>query len=243
MHIHYRLGFIESVESMLGQERRLEQISNNLANVDTGGYKKDELGFQEMLYRAASGRQRVGKTVKIMTDHAAGPSTGTGNPFDLAISGAGFFQIQTPEGIRYTRAGNFQLDGQGQLVTANGYPVLGDGGPVVLNNGEATVAQDGAIFINGEQINRLAIVDFADRGALLKEGLNNYRLREDGQEVAPLDYRIDQGYLEGSNVNVVQAMTEMIDLHRMYEAQQKMIIAIDEMDGLATRRVGSLTGS
>jgi flagellar basal-body rod protein FlgF len=244
MFIHNRLGLIESVETMRGQEKRLEQISNNLANVDTGGYRKDEVSFREMLYTAASGRQRVGKSVNIMTDHAAGPVTGTGNPLDLAIAGDGFFQVQTPDGIRYTRAGNFRLDELGQLVTANGHPVLGEGGAIVIGNGATAITPGGTIFVDGEQAGRLAIADFADRSVLEKEGLNYFRVQAGmAQEIAPAGYQISQGYLEGANVNVVNAMTEMIDLHRLYETQQKMISTIDELDGQATRRVGSLTSS
>jgi flagellar basal-body rod protein FlgF len=244
MFIQNRLGLIESVETMRGQEKRLEQISNNLANVDTGGYRKDEVSFREMLYTAASGRQRVGKSVKIMTDHAVGPVTGTGNAFDLSIAGDGFFQVQTPDGIRYTRAGNFRLDDQGQLVTANGHPVLGEGGAILIGSGEPAVTPDGSIFVDGEQAGRLAIADFTDRTVLEKEGLNYFRVRGGmAEEIVPAGYRVSQGYLEGANVNVVNAMTEMIDLHRLYEAQQKMISAIDEVDGQATRRVGSLTSS
>jgi flagellar basal-body rod protein FlgF len=241
MFIQNRLGMIESVETMRGQERRLAQISNNLANVDTAGFKKDEISFQEMLLTTASGRQRVGKTVNNMTNHAEGPLKETGSPLDLAISGRGFFQAMTPEGIRYTRTGNFRLDEQGQLVTATGHPVLGEGGPILLGNGNATVTPDGGIFIDGEQINRLAITAFAAPGTLEKEGLNYFRARDGQQEIAPQEYRISQGYLEGSNINVVQAMTELIDVHRVYEAQQKIITTIDEVDGQAVRRVGSLS--
>jgi flagellar basal-body rod protein FlgF len=244
MYIHNRLGLIENVETMRNQEKRLEQVSNNLANVDTGGYRKAEVSFQEMLYTAASGRQRVGKSVKIMTDHSGGPVTGTGNPFDLAIAGDGFFQVQTPDGIRFTRAGNFRLDEMGQLVTANGHPVQGEGGAIFMGNSEPVITPDGTIFVDGEQVGRLAIADFADRAVLEKEGVNYFRLQAGmAQGIAPVGYRISQGYLEGANVNVVDAMTQMIDLHRLYEAQQKMIVIINEVDGQATRRVGSLPNS
>ena len=241
MFIHNRLGLLESVETLLGQEQRLNQVTNNLANVDTPGFKKETVTFDEMLYQVDRSRQRVGKGLHINTVHQQGVVQKTDAPLDLAISGDGFFQVQTPAGIRYTRAGNFQRNNEGLLITANGYPVLGETGPVILNGSKVDVAADGRIFVDGAQTNRLTVVT-ADPQALKKEGENLFRLADGAAEEASPNSQILQGHLEKSNVNTVMEMTEMIDLYRAYEGQQKMIRAVDDMDDLAARRVGSLTG-
>jgi len=241
MFIHNRLGLLESVETLLNQEQRLHQVTNNLANVDTPGFKKETVTFDEMLYQVNRSRQRVGKGLHINTVHQQGVVQKTDAPLDLAISGDGFFQVQTPAGIRYTRAGNFQRNNEGLLITANGYPVLGETGPVILNGSKVDVAADGRIFVDGAQTNRLTVVT-ADPQALKKEGENLFRLADGAAEEASPNSQILQGHLEKSNVNTVMEMTEMIDLYRAYEGQQKMIRAVDDMDDLAARRVGSLTG-
>ena len=115
MFVHNRLGLLESVETLINQEQRLNQVANNLANVDTPGFKKETVTFDEMLYQANQYRQRVGKGLRINTVHQQGVVQKTDAPFDLAISGDGFFRIQTPAGERLTRAGNFQRNNEGVL--------------------------------------------------------------------------------------------------------------------------------
>ena len=241
MFIHNRLGLLESVETLINQEQRLNQVSNNLANVDTPGYKKETVTFDEMLYQANRFRQRVGKGLHINTVHQQGVVQKTDAPLDLAISGDGFFRVETPAGIRYTRAGNFQRNNEGLLVTANGYPVLGEGGPVTITGTKVDVARDGRLFVDGVQVNRLTVAT-ADPQALKKEGENLFRLADGAAEETSSNFQLLQGHLEKSNVNTVTEMTEMIDLFRAYEGQQKMIRAVDDIDDLAVRRVGSLAG-
>ncbi len=241
MFIHNRLGLLEGVETLLNHEQRLNQVTNNLANVDTPGFKKETVTFDEMLYQATSSRQRVGKALRINTVHQQGVMQKTDAPLDLAIAGDGFFRVQTPAGIRYTRAGNFQRNNEGLLVTANGYPVLSESGPITLTGNRFDVARDGSISVDGAQAGRLTVVK-ADPQALKKEGENLFRLEEGAAEEAAPNFQLMQGHLEKSNVNTVTEMTEMIDLYRAYEGQQKMIRAVDDLDDLAVRRVGSLAG-
>ena len=225
MFINNRLGLLESVETLINQEQRLNQVSNNLANVDTPGFKKETVTFDEMLYQANRFRQRVGKGLQINTIHQQGVVQKTDAPLDLAISGDGFFQVQTPAGVRYTRAGNFQRNNEGLLVTANGYPVLGETGLVTITGAKVDVAGDGRLYVDGVQVNRLTVVT-ADPKALKKEGENLFRLADGAAEEASPNSQILQGHLEKSNVNTVTEMTEMIDLYRAYEGQQKMIRAL-----------------
>ena len=241
MFINNRLGLLESVETLLNQEQRLNQVTNNLANVDTPGFKKETVTFDEMLYQANRSRQRVGKGLRIDTIHQQGVVQKTDAPLDLAISGDGFFKVETPAGVRYTRAGNFQRNNEGLLVTANGYPVLGETGPITITGTKVDVAGDGRLYVDGVQVNRLAVIT-ADPKALKKEGENLFRLADGAAEQDSPNSQLMQGHLEKSNVNTVTEMTEMIDLYRAYEGQQKMIRAVDDMDDLAVRKVGSLAG-
>jgi len=241
MFIHNRLGMLESVETLLNQEQRLSQVTNNLANADTPGFKKETVTFDEMLYKVNRSRQRVGKGLHINTIHQQGVVQKTDAPFDLAISGDGFFRVQTPTGERLTRAGNFQRNNEGLLVTASGYPVLGEAGPITITGNKVDVARDGRLFVDGLPVDRLAVVT-ADPQAMKKEGENLFRLADGAATETPTNFQLLQGHLEKSNVNTVTEMTEMIDLYRAYEGQQKMIRAVDDMDDLAVRRVGSLNG-
>ncbi|MDD5758346.1 MAG: flagellar basal-body rod protein FlgF [Desulfobulbaceae bacterium] len=242
MFVQNRLGMIEGTETMLAHEHRMDQISNNLANVDTAGYKKEEITFWEMMFKTADHRTRVGKGLKVLTNHAQGSAKQTDNPLDFAINGDGFFKVQTPNGIRYTRNGNFTLNNEGQLSTFDGYLVLGDGGAITLPDQNIHVGRDGQITANGEQINRLSLASFPDLQGLEKEGTNLFRVKEGGaQEQAVEAPNIQQGHLEGANVNVVAEMTEMIDLQRAYQSQQKAIQTTDDIDQQSTSRVGKLT--
>ena len=242
MLVKNRLGMTEGVETMLAQERRLNQIANNMANVDTAGYKKEDITFWEMMFTAADSHPRVGKALKVVTDQAQGPAEETGNKLDFAIMGRGFFRVQTPNGIRYTRNGNFTLNGQGQLSTMEGYTVLGQGGPIILDSSDVQVGRDGTITSRGQVVNQLAVVDFDDLSALEKEGANMFRPKEQAVVERPVErLSIQQGFLEGANVNVVQEMIEMIDLQRNYQSQQKVIQTIDDINGQSISKVGILT--
>ncbi|MCB2183522.1 MAG: flagellar basal-body rod protein FlgF [Desulfobulbaceae bacterium] len=243
MFIQNRLGLIEGTETMLAQSQRLNQISNNLANVDTPGYKKEDITFWEMLYKTNEDRQRVGKALKILTNQQEGSVKSTGNQFDFAISGDGFFKLQTPLGVRYSRAGNFNVNNEGQLVNPDGYLVLGDGGPIVIEGQNVAVGRDGTINVDGNEAGALDIATFNDLTGIEKEGTNLFRLKEGAApEIPAADFTIRQGFLEASNVTLVTEMTTMLDLHRAYETQQKIIRTFDDIDGRAINTVGKLTG-
>ena len=243
MYINNRLGLTESTETLLAQEHRLNQISNNLANVDTSGYKKEDVTFWEMLFTANDKHDRVGKAMKILTDHQPGVLKETGNQLDFGLSGEAFFKVQTPQGVRYTRNGNFNRNGQGQLTTNDGFLVLGEGGPVVLSKEPVQVGRDGLLTQDGVQVGKLALAGFPTPTSLEKEGNSLFRIKDPAttQEGLAKGSEVHQGYLEASNVNSMTEMTEMIDLQRAYQAQQKIVQSIDETDTLAISRVGKLT--
>ena len=213
-------------------ERQMDVVANNVANVNTNGFKADRSLFEQFLRSPAheDNFQRPDRQVAFVQDRgtfkdfAAGASEMTKNPLDVAIDGKGFLVVQTPAGERYTRDGNLQLNNQGQLVTQSGYPVMGGSGPIVFQqtDKQITIAPDGNVTVleGSNRIDsvrgKLRIVSFADAQKLVKDGGNLYSA---GQGVAPLPdttSRVNQGYVEKSNVNSVTEMSRMIEITRAY---------------------------
>ena len=212
-------------------ERQMDVVANNVANVNTNGFKADKSLFEEFLNSGAhednfAARDRRVSYVQdrgTFKDFSKGPTEQTKNPLDVAIDGAGFLVVQTPAGERYTRDGGLQVNNQGQLVTAAGNPVLGNSGPIVFQptDHDVSIAADGNITVL-EGINRidavrgkLRLVSFADAQKLLKEGNNLYAA---GTAAAQPDTasKVRQGFVEKSNVNSVAEMSRMIEVTRTY---------------------------
>jgi flagellar basal-body rod protein FlgF len=214
-------------------ERQMDVVANNVANVNTTGFKADRSLFAEHLMPGAhednfvSGRDRRLSYVNdraTFHDFSQGAAEQTKNPLDVAIDGGGFFVVQTPSGERYTRDGSFQINNQGQLVNASGYPVLGGGGPITFQqtDKQINIASDGNVTVV-EGTNRidsvrgkLRLVSFAQAQRLQKEGSNLYSAA-DGATAAPdTTSRVRQGFIEKSNVNSVLEMSRMIEVTRTY---------------------------
>ncbi|MBF0102124.1 MAG: flagellar hook-basal body protein [Desulfobacterales bacterium] len=222
------LQMTRPVQGALRQVRKFEIGSNHLANVDTPGFKSDILSF-DYLFKA-----------RLTHDLTQGPLRTTDNQLDFALNDEGFFKIQTPRGIRYTRNGNFMVNVDGALVTQQGDTVLDDGdAPIFINGDRVHVTEDGAVEVDGEIVGQLNVVTFTSLDQLQKEGSSLYVYKGDpADEVAPPNVSIKQGALEGSNGSVVVEMTNMIDYQRMFEAQQKMMRAFDETDSKVINDVG-----
>ncbi len=227
------LEMTRPVQGGLRQERKLETVSNNLANVDTTGFKKDSISFD------AKFKAQLNK------DFSDGTIMTTGNPFDAALCGEGFFKVDTPDGIKYTRNGNFTLDATGLLVDQNGNPVMGQGGAIAIDVGDAEaemgINRAGEISIAGEVIDTLDIVTFEDLGKLKRDGRNLLSFEgESTQEIAADQVIVEHKALEKSNVGVVDEMVRMIDYHRMFETYTKSMMTFDELDNKAINDVGKL---
>ncbi len=241
--VNPQLGWLEALEGGRLLERRLQVAANNLANVDTPGFKKDVLSFREVLMRKVIRGWRTFKEVTYETDFQQGPIQYTGNPLDLAIVGQGFFKVMTPQGVAYTRAGNFHLDDRRRLVTAEGYPVLADGAPVIVDPGLAKgglvtisperflVASDGTISLDGTEIGRLEVVTFEDLKKLEKRGHNLFFAPEGIQEQPVENPDVRQGHLEQSNADPLEEMVNLINIQREFEASQKALKTHDETLG------------
>jgi flagellar basal-body rod protein FlgF len=213
-------------------ERQMDVVANNIANVNTAGFKVDRPLFEEYLSSGAHEDNFMGKdrSVSYVQDRGTyrdltqGPVEETKNPLDVAVDGSGFLVVQTAAGERYTRDGGLQLNNVGQLVTVNGDPVLGSSGPIVLQptDHDINVSPDGTVTVlegNGRTDSirgKLRLVSFADAQKLLKEGSNLYAAGEGGAPQPDLKSQVKQGFIEKSNVNAVVEMSTMMEVTRAY---------------------------
>lgn len=224
--------------ALVGQVDRNNVVANNLANINTTGFKKDLVffdAFGEELKKHEGQNHRV--------DHTQGQLKKTDNVLDFALSSRGFFNIETDKGIAYTREGHFKLDDDGMLRTASGHPVMGETGPIILLGKNikpemVTVTHNGEIYRENEFVDRLLITDFENKEQLKKAGDNLFEASDDAVMEDVFEVEIHQGYLEDSNVNPAQEMIQLIEVQRQFESLQKMVRSLDEVFQTAANQVG-----
>ena len=247
------------------QQTRMTVTANNLANVNTNGFKKDRAVFEDLLYQnvtqpgantsqttqSPSGLE-LGTGVRVVAttkSYTQGSPTQTGNSLDLAIQGRGFFQIQMPDGsLAYTRDGSFQTNAQGQLVTSSGYTVQ-PGITVPAGAQSVTIGTDGvvSVLLPGQsapsQVGQLQVADFINEGGLQAKGQNllvetaSSGAAQTGSPGLNGTGTLQQGSVEGSNVNVVEELVNMIETQRSYEMNSKAISTTDQMLQYATQNL------
>lgn len=223
-------GIRKNSDAMEILSNKQEVISNNLANVNTVGFRKDSVAvsnFADVLQAA------------VYNDGSMGAFRQTGNPADLAIEGEGYFTIQTPQGLAYTRNGSFHLTPKGELVTQDGMNVLSESGPIVINPEEAgsfTLGRDGHVHAGGADLGKVRVMTFGPGSALSKAGHNRVTLVRGGAN--PSNANVVQGAVEESTSQTVPEMTEMIDTLRQFEANQKAIRMQDDSLGRAISTLG-----
>ncbi len=217
---------------------QMDVIAHNIANANTAAFKEERVLFESYLEVIDGQELAFVKDFAVKIDLSEGPIATTGNPLDVAIRGDAFFRVDTPDGVRFTRGGHFELDADGALVTGDGHPVLGDDGfPILTIPGDTEIKIDSNGTVSSEtgEIGRLGLVFFADTGALVKQGGGLY-----ATEAVPLlaaDAKVIQGSLEGSNVQPIVEMTRMISLLRSYQAAQNFA---DRLDELRNQAISSL---
>ena len=255
-------GLYTAASGALVAESVVDNVANNLANVNTTGFKQTLLQIQSApsmnIFRiqtdpgkmagnplpgvpvaASVGPLGTGSLVyDTPTNYEQGPLAATGNPYDLAISGSGnaFFTIQTPNGVRYTRDGEFTPDAQGVLRTHDGNTVLGVNGQQIQinqNQGPVTIGKDGTIYQNGTNIGQLAITSFNSLLNLRPEGTNDYAITGNAGPAQATGVSVQQGFLEKSNGNVVTSMVDMINAERWFDANEKSIKTEDDATNTA----------
>jgi len=241
----------------LAQEREMQVFANNMANVNTAGFKQDHQAFKSVMARVKVstpvfaqpvgfgqqiGIRPSGPTERVfVAPHAVrtsfedGRIRMTGNPLDTAIQGSGFFEIKTPQGVRYTRGGTFSLDSQRRLVTNLGYPVMGTKGEIKVPPGEIQINTQGAIHVDGQPVATLKVMDFPTDHMPQKhvEGLFS------SNEARPAkNPQVQGGQLEESNVNSIGEMVKMMQGLRNYESAQKLIQTLDHMADVSIQDIG-----
>ncbi len=263
-------GIYTAVSGANAQMQRLDTIANNIANANTTSFKKDQQVFKEYLtanekepshirvpritasvesfYDMQGGDRGYVDAQGTHTQMTQGGLRQTGSTLDVAIEGKGFFEVLTPQGVRWTRNGSFHMNERNQLATKEGHLVLREGlqepeqRAITLQSPSIVVTPSGEIQENGETIGRFSLVDIADTDGLQKVGQSLYKIK--ANNIAPLllaeGMRLHQGALEISNVNVVEEMTDMIQATRVFETLQKAVQAFDKMDEKLISEAGKL---
>lgn len=226
---------------MTARITRQDMLAENLANATTPGFKTQRL-FMSLLresVRSGSGAT-IDKSYGIYTDFSQGPVDVTNRPLDFAISGEGFFAVETSAGEMYTRAGNFTLDEEGTLTTNKGNVVVGTSGPITIESQDFTVSAEGKVIVEGAEIGAIKIVTFDDPSALVRQG-NYYESGGQGAaESEMIETQILQGALERANVSPIDEMVNMIAVHRGFEMDQTTVKLQDETARKLIERAGNI---
>ncbi len=232
-------GKYSALAGAVSREQAMDNITNNLANINTIGFKRDQVSFESLLRDARQNDKARGinysRIAEIATDFTPGPMRVTGNTFDVAISGEGFFKVAAGGKTYFTRQGNFTLAPGGILTTESGFAVLDSGGnPITLpaEGGEPiTINDNGEINVGGTAAGRIGLYAINDASTLKKAGNGLFELGEGGTAQATEAARLVQGSLELSNVNTIEEMAHMIDNMRKFEAFHQVIKRYDTLDG------------
>jgi flagellar basal-body rod protein FlgF len=219
-----------ALSSQMALQRQMDVVSNNMANLATPAFKGEAMIFSQYLVKpAGTGPLAFVQDIGTVRDLRQGPLTRTGNPLDLALEGKGYFAVQSPLGVRYSRSGHFQLDAQGQMVTDDGFPVLGDSGqPLIVppNTRTITVAPDGTVSLSSDGttasslVGKLQVVDFAAPQAVAP-GANGLWVTD--QTPQPAAATVQQGMIEESNVQPVVELTRMLSVVRASQSVKNLL--------------------
>jgi len=235
-----------SLSQQLAAYRSMEVIANNLANLSTPAYKRESVKFEELVQQSQpsegqSGPQSVSfvQDAGVVRDLNEGSLDKTGNPFDLAVGDKGYFVVQTAAGDRYTRNGHLTLNGEGQLVTDSGDPIMGDGGAITVtaDDGDVHIASDGTVSGKQGQMAKLRLVDFDNERDMQKRGASLYSTNQTPTAVSKPN--ILQGALETSNVEPLLEISHMIDVMRTYQATTTLAQSEGQLKLQAIDKLGS----
>jgi len=245
-------GFYAACTALIARSQTLDQVANNLANVSTPGYRAQHDSFRSVLATSSNlsltGLNRAVNDYSVLGDAqldlAQGSMEKTGNDLDLGIQGKGFFAVQTAGGQVFTRNGNFHVAPNGQLVTAEGDAVLGtDDQPIPIVGAPVSVSPDGSISVNGALAGQLKIVDFP-AGTPVQSLGKNYYSAPVKTAIPATGATIQQGMLEGSNVNAVSSSVELITVQRYAELMQRALTMFHtEMNQVATQDIPKVTNN
>jgi flagellar basal-body rod protein FlgF len=244
-------ALLVGLSRQMALRRELDVIANNIANMNTSGFKQEQVMFEQYLDPTArheyfpGGDRRISFVIDRATvqDFSQGPLNRTEAPLDVALDGQGFFAVQTPNGERYTRAGNLHINAQGQLVNPSGHPVLGQGGPITFepNDTNITIANDGTISTPNGDRGKLRIVRFPNPSQLTQQGDSLWAAPAGvTPQVADATTRAVQGALEKSNVQAVREINRMMEITRAYSNVSNMQQRTDELRRKAIEKLAEV---
>ncbi|KAA3661310.1 MAG: flagellar basal-body rod protein FlgF [Calditrichaeota bacterium] len=235
-------GLFTSASSMMARRTEQEVVTNNLANLNTVGYKRDRIAFHNILDAATmvNNYPNFLGIEYIETDYSGGQFKQTDNPLDFALEGDGFFVAEYGNRQFYTRNGHFKLSDEGALLTENGFQVMGQDGPIILPENDIVVNKDGTIQSDDAIVGKMLVVDFADPRTLDKAGYNLFSKPAEVQDPQIIDTTIKQGALEESNVNPLEEMVNLIMISRDYNENQKSIQTQDSTLQKAVNDLGRI---
>ncbi|MBV8464768.1 MAG: flagellar hook basal-body protein [Burkholderiales bacterium] len=240
-------AFTIAVQSMQNDLQRLDTISQNVVNSTTPGYRRaltTPQTFGDVLQRTTL--DGVSNAVSItlpavstVVDQSTGPLKSTGHALDVALDGDGYFELTTPQGLAYTRAGNFHLDDRGRLVSQDGYAVNGKGGDIVVSGkAPVTISAEGEVSEGDNVVGQLNIVAFADKHGLEKTATGLLKPTHADTQGKESQARVRTGFLEGSNVVPLREMVSMLETSRHFESQQKLFQGYDDQISTAIQKLG-----
>lgn len=217
-------GIYISLSRQMALFRDLEVSANNLANATTPGYNNQKLVFSDYLSKDQKRKNAFANDVSTYRDTSKGSLRMTNNPLDVAVTGPGYFIVETPFGERYTKSGNFQIDAEGTLMNTQGYPVMGnDGGRIILpeNANKVEINGMGQVLVDGNDVGQIGLAEFADEQKMERMGDTLYRAKE---EPLPADSsRVVQGAIENSNVSAVSELIRVQEVSRSVGSTAKFI--------------------
>jgi len=231
-------GIYAASTALLARTQELDLAANNLANANTSGFRGQRVSFKtQMMSASANVNTRAVSSFGVLgssrTDFSQGSLQQTGNPLDLALEGPGFFAVQSPTGVQYTRNGNFHLTRDGALVTAQGYPVLGDKGPILLPEGTAEISSAGVISVNGDIAGQLQLNEFDPNVSLTSLG-DAYFSAPTAAALPASQLTVQQASLESANINPVECAVGLIEIQRNAEMMQRALTTFhNEFDKIA----------
>jgi len=242
-------SFLVGLSQQLAVHRAMDVVANNLANISTPAFKREAVEFQEYMVPVPATEAEGSGTVDvsyvldkgISRDLSTGRLDATGNTLDLAITGPGYFVVQTPDGERYTRNGHFELDDQGRVVTQEGFQLQSDGGAIALQpqDGDLRVGSDGALSTDLQLLGKLRVVNFESERALKKVGATLYD--SGGQSATPLTgARVRQGMMERSNVEAVVEISRMMEMLRAYQSSAELTKSGEDLLKQAIEKLGAV---
>jgi flagellar basal-body rod protein FlgF/flagellar basal-body rod protein FlgG len=227
-------GYYAACAGLAAQTQALELVANNLANLGTAGYRGQQATFRSLVAGGSAvamnplnaAVNNFGVLSGSRVDLASGSLVTTGNPLDVAVAGAGFFSVQSAEGVIYTRNGSFHATPAGQLVTAQGDAVLGEQGPITLPSGAVAISSDGTVSVDGAVVEKLRVAEFSPDTSLRALG-NALYAAPPGSALPAASSSIRQGMIEDSNVSPMQGVVELISIQRNAEMMQRALTLFD----------------